>query len=217
MLGHSVLPPQLPIYDISVPIHPRMPLYPGSPPVSFKQVESVAAGAPATVFQVCMGTHTGTHLDAPFHVTSSGTRLSDIDLQLLVGPCQVVELDVGEAITARDLRVVHWDEARRLLLKTRNSNLWDGTFHTDFAYLTEDAARLIASHDNVRLVGIDYLSVDSADSVTLNVHHILLDRGICVLEGLNLYGITPGQYELIFLPLSLETGDGAPGRAILRG
>lgn len=217
MLGHSVLPSQLPIYDISVPIHPRMPLYPGSPPVSFKPVESVAAGAPATVFQVCMSTHTGTHLDAPFHVNSSGTRLSDIDLQLLVGPCQVVELDVGEAVTARDLRVVHWDHARRLLLKTRNSNLWDGTFHRDFAYLTEDAARLIASHDTVRLIGIDYLSVDSSDSVTLDVHHILLDRGIYVLEGLNLYGITPGQYELIFLPLSLETGDGAPGRAILRG
>ena len=217
MLGHPNLPPQLPIYDISVPIHPRMPLYPGSPPVSYKQVESIQAGAHANVFQICMGTHTGTHIDAPFHVNSAGRKLGDADLQTLVGPCQVVELDVGKAITAEDLRVVHWHHAERLLLKTRNSNLWDGVFHSDFAYLAEDAARLIASHDNVKLVGIDYLSIDSAESENLEVHHILLDKGIYVLEGLNLYGISPGQYELIFLPLSLETGDGAPGRAVLRG
>lgn len=217
MLGRRVLPPQLPIYDISIPIHPGMPTYPGTPPVTYKQTESVKAGAAANVFQISMATHTGTHIDAPFHVNSSATKLSDVDLQIMVGPCQVVELDVGTAITAQDLGVVHWDHAERLLLKTRNSNLWDGTFHSDFAYLDEDAARLIASHDNVRLLGVDYLSIDKADSQNLDTHHILLDRGILVLEGLNLYGINPGTYELIFLPLSLETGDGAPGRAILRG
>jgi arylformamidase len=205
------------IYDISVPVRPDMPLYPGSPPVEYRQVSSTAAGSSVNMFQICMGTHVGTHVDAPFHVDEKLSRLDQIDLKTLVGPCQVIELSVGVAIMPEDLRNVSWGRAERLLFKTRNSKLWDGPFQNDFAYLSVEAAQLISAHPNVRLVGIDYLSIDKTGSNGLEAHHILLSHNIVIVEGINLQNVPAGSYQLTCLPLNITTGDGAPARAILQG
>jgi len=204
------------IRDISVPISPDLPAYPGTPPVRFRQAASTAGGDVANLYEICLPTHVGTHIDAPYHVDASLPTLQEIDLSRLVGPCQVVEISAEAAIGPDDLRDVPWATTERLLFKTRNSSLWGRPFQSDFTSLTVAAAQLITAHPSIKLVGIDYLSIDPADSTGLEAHHVLLGAGVVVLEGINLRDIAPGPYELICLPLSLSTGDGAPARAVLR-
>jgi arylformamidase len=108
----------------------------------------------------------------------------------------------------------------RVLFKTRNSAFWNEPkpqFHTDFTYLTVEAATLLRDQ-GAKLVGIDYLSIEKSKSPGHPTHVALLSRGIVILEGLNLSDVPAGRYELICLPLKLrsELGDGAPARAVLR-
>src|SRR5262249_11122975 len=104
----------------------------------------------------------------------------------------------------------------RLLFKTRNSYLWSSKqFVRDYVHLTVDAARYLVQ-EGIKLVGIDYLSVDKADSEELEVHKELLQAGVIIIEGLDLREVEAGDYELICLPLKIQSGDGAPARVVLR-
>lgn len=208
-------PAQRKIHDISVLIHPEMPIYPGDPTVTISQPESKKRGDLANVSAICLGAHTGTHIDAPYHIEDGWPMLADLDLNVVVGPATVFELNVSEAIRAQDLEELRWDGVERALFKTRNSQLWDGKFHIDFVYLAEDAARFLVLNTEVRLVGIDYLSIEKFGAAPLSAHGELLGRGIVVLEGLNLSQVPPGEYELACLPMKSATPDGAPARAIL--
>ena len=110
--------------------------------------------------------------------------------------------------------------ASRVLFKTRNSAFWDDPasgFRTDFTYIAPDAARALVERD-VRLVGIDYLSVEKFQPERFETHTALLARGIVIVEGLDLREVAAGIYELICLPLKIASGsgDGAPARAVLR-
>jgi arylformamidase len=142
-------------------------------------------------------------------------------LDVLIGEAQVVE--VPDEIYVIDLDFVkrHCRPAsRRVIFKTRNSNLWDGdnpTFHTDFTCLDLGAAQQLVSQ-GVRLAGIDYLSIEKFKSKTHETHLALLSNGIVILEGLDLRNVSGGDYELICLPLKIAggSGDGAPARAVLR-
>ncbi len=213
MLGQK--PAARKIYDVSVLIHQGMPTYPGDPSVSISQPDSIDKGNVANVSAVCLGTHTGTHVDAPHHVENAWPTLQDLDLDAVIGPATVFELPVPQAITDKDLAKLPWDGVERVLFKTRNSQLWDGKFHDDFVYLSEEGARFLVLNTKVRLVGIDYLSIEKFGSKKLDAHGELLGRGIVVVEGLNLSQVPPGKYEFIGLPMKLATGDGAPIRAVL--
>jgi arylformamidase len=105
---------------------------------------------------------------------------------------------------------------QRLLLQTSNAALWEKTgFQANYIALTESAAHLLVEV-GVRLVGIDYLSVDAFERQDFPVHRILLGAEVLILEGLDLRTVPPGDYELLALPLLLAHGDGAPARALLR-
>lgn len=203
------------IFDISVPISSDTPIYPGDPGVTSSPQQSLEKGGLANVYSVCLGTHTGTHIDAPHHVNSNWPTLQEQDLGIMVGPATVFHLDVERAITAEDVAKLSWDGVERALFRTRNSLLWDQRFHEDFVYMADDAARFLAQSTRVRLVGFDYLSVEGYEAERLTVHHEFLGRGIIILEGLDLSQVTAGEYELVCLPLKLATPDGAPARAIL--
>ncbi len=197
-----------------------MPTYPGDPGIVFEQWTALANGDPANVTMLHFGAHTGTHVDAPSHFIADAKGVDDILLSTLVGPARVVRIaDDVMAITSRHVALINPIGATRLLFKTRNSAFWanQNGFRTDFTFIAPDAARALVEM-GVKLVGIDYLSVEEFGSTSFATHNVLLASGVVILEGLDLRGIDAGDFELICLPLKLVDGtrDGAPARAVLR-
>jgi arylformamidase len=207
----------MPIYDITVPLSPALPGYPGDPEVTITPIAQLQWGDVANVSRLVLGSHTGTHLDAPRHFFTDGMAIDDLDLHLLMGPARVCAFPhVTTHLTAADLRPLALHGIHRLLLQTPNAALWERTgFQANYIALTESAAHLLVEL-GVRLVGIDYLSVDAFERHDCPVHRILLGAGVLILEGLDLRTVPPGDYELLALPLLLQHGDGAPVRAVLR-
>jgi arylformamidase len=206
-------------YDITLTITPEMIVWPGDPTVNIQRISSIASGDTANVSQMTMSTHTGTHVDAPDHFLNNGKTTEGLSLDLLVGRAYVLYLPDVSVITASVLmRADIPPRTRRLLFKTRNSEYWakgNHEFHTDFVGLSVDAAELLVDR-NVRLVGIDYLSI-APYKLGTPVHTILLNAGVVVLEGLDLSQVSQGRYTLHCLPLKLGGADGAPTRCILVG
>lgn len=209
------------IYDVSVPISAATPTYPGDPGIEIRQWAALAAGDAANVSLLHFGAHTATHVDAPAHFIAGAPKVDAMPLDALIGRARVVLIpDDVDAITASHLSALDLTDATRVLFKTRNSAFWSNTtagFRKDFTYLAPDAAHALVAL-GVRLVGIDYLSVEKFKSERHETHETLLANGIVIIEGLNLSEVSAGSYELICLPLKIAggTGDGAPARAILR-
>lgn len=207
------------IYDVTVAISEGVPIYSGDPAVAIEGVKGIAAGDNANVSKLCFGAHTGTHVDAPNHFIEGTRRVEDLDLEKLVGRCRVVEVE--ESVTAIDgAHLGGLDGVERVVFKTRNSAFWNEPekgFRTDFTYITPDAARALA-YAGMKLVGIDYLSVEKFGSDDFATHTTLLRNEIVIVEGLDLRDVPAGDYEIICLPLKYigATGDGAPARTILR-
>jgi arylformamidase len=205
------------IYDVSVTIRPDMVVWPGDDAVRIEPVRSQDDGSRANVSNIRMNLHTGTHVDSPGHFIAGASTVESLPLDVLIGRAWVAELDSSGAITAADLVAAGIPlEARRVLLKTHNSALQEthpDQFCPDFAHLTEDAARWVVAR-GIRLIGVDYLSVESPAS-SGEVHTALLEAGIVIVETLNLADVSPGWYDLYCLPLKVRGGDGAPARVVL--
>jgi len=204
--------------DVTQPITDGMPVYPGDPPVSVRPYLCIADGAPVNLGLVTLGTHTGTHLDAPRHFFDGAGGVDRIPLEALLGPARVVEVAGAGDVDAAAVRAALDGGERRLLFKTRNSarppadRLLPG-----YAALTPEAARLLVEADpRPFLVGLDGPSVDGHDTQEAPAHRLLLRSGVAILEGLELSAVPPGAYELLCLPLALPGGDGAPARVLLR-
>jgi len=207
------------IFDVSIPISPQMPVWPGDPPVQIERVASINKGDPANLTRLSLGAHTGTHVDAPYHFFEEGLKVDQLPLSTLIGSAYVLEVYPKEkTITATDLASLGLPfTAQRLLIKTDNSYLWEGEllhFERDFIHLGLDAARWIVKR-GIKLIGVDYLSVDSFDSGDKVVHHTLLGAGVVIIEGLNLSRVAQGVYQLYCLPLKILGSDGAPARVVL--
>jgi len=204
--------------DISIPLHSDIPTWPGSPGIRLHWYKRLDAGDDCNNSRLDCDAHAGTHVDAPAHFLENGASVEQLPLEVLIGPAIVAHLREVSAITAADLaRLALPAGAKRLLLRTSNSELWAVEmtgFKKDYVALTQDAAQWIVSQ-GIRLVGVDYLSVGSYEDGIIT-HQILLGAGVVVLEGLNLYDVNPGEYELVCLPLKLVGADGAPARAVLR-
>ena len=207
------------IYDISIPLTNEMPTYPGDFGIEITAWSSLASGDSANVTHLNFGAHTGTHVDAPAHFIAGAAAVESLPLEILIGKAQVVELPNSSAVI--DLQFVSTEcREKRILFKTRNSGYWQdesGEFRKDFVYLELEAAKYLAEQ-GVKLVGIDYLSIEQFGQKDHPTHIALLSHGIVIVEGLNLSDVPPGEYELICLPLRIRSGegDGAPARAILR-
>lgn len=183
--------------------------YPGDPTIRLERVHALADGAAANISRLDFGVHTGTHVDAPVHFIDGAPAAETLPLHVLVGPARVVDATAvagsldGEVLGRLEL-------AERVLFKTRNSALWEqDAFVDDFVSLTGDGAHALIER-GVRLVGIDYLSLGNE-----NAHRALLGAGIVAIEGVDLRGIEPGDYQLVCAPLKLVGADGAPARAFL--
>lgn len=203
------------IYDVSVPITATLPIYEGDPPTQIEAVARTAHGDLANVSRITIGSHTGTHVDPPSHFLDGAPSVDALPLEVLIGPALVIDLTQASGISAAELDAAGVPAGtERLLLKTRNSQLWQtGGFRKDFLGLREEAARRLVEW-GVRLVGIDYLSIAPYDNPRA-AHLPLLQAGVVILEGLDLSAIRPGRYTLVCLPLKIQGGDGAPARAVL--
>ena len=206
------------IYDISLTITPSLPVWPGDTLITLERTSKMEEGENNNVSRLETSAHAGTHVDAPYHFIPDGKTIETLPLDVLVGPAQVVQIpdEVG-LITADVLRAVPLQPGcERLLLKTRNSQIWargEQEFQTDFVAVSPDGAQYLVDQ-GIRLVGIDYLSVAPFKQST-PTHRILLGASMVILEGINLSEVNPGTYQLCCLPLKLGGSDGAPTRAIL--
>ena len=188
-----------------------MAVWPGDPDVA---CEALAFGR-VRVSRWTLGSHTGTHVDAPVHFSAGPQTVDELDPAVLLGPCRV--LDCGEApvITTAVLSAHDFAGIERLLLRTRNSRHWQEhprAFDDAFVGLDAGAARLLVAA-GVRLLGIDGLSVEAPGGE--GVHDILLRAGVIIVEGLNLAAVPAGKYRLVCAPLRLAGADGAPARVLL--
>lgn len=196
-----------------------MPVYEGDPRVQIETVSAIARGDAVNVSRLCFGAHTGTHVDAPSHFIEGARKIHEIELEKLAGDCRVVEIDEAVKVIGPQ-HIENLRGVERVLFKTRNSKFWDAPehdFRRDFTCVSPAAAFSLVDL-GVKLVGIDYLSIEEFGVESFDTHIALLEKEIVILEGLDLREVPAGDYELICLPLKIISGngDGAPARAILR-
>jgi arylformamidase len=207
------------VHDISVPVRPGM-LISGRQP-EFTRLYSIAEGAEYNVSAWRLHAHTGTHVETGLHYVDGRETIDEVEVERLVGPARVLDLTgvEGEEITPADLRAAGYEGQERILLKTANSAcaVRDLVKRESWVGLGPAAAELLAA-SGTRLVGVDYLSVETPTGEASGdwpVHTILCTAGLLLLEVVDLDGITPGDYLLACLPVKLEGGEAAPARVVL--
>jgi arylformamidase len=205
------------LIDISLPLYPGCPTWPGDELFQRHLVSSLATGDSSNTSAFSASAHAGTHVDAPLHCVADANGVDRIDLATLVGPADVVDVQTAEHVAAQALAPAVVGQPDRLLIRTRNSEpggaIGGDVFREDYCALTADAADWVVAR-GVRLLGIDSYSVDSYGDRGA-CHRILLAAGVVVLEGLDLRRVRPGAYTLIAAPIKLVDFDGAPVRAML--
>ena len=206
------------IFDISLPLSPSLPVWPGSQAFKLEATKRISVGDHCNESAYSANIHTGTHIDMPWHFLNDGCKTDSLELDRMIGSALVVWLPNIKKITPEDLDSIQLAQGtERLLFRTDNSILWEQghlEFKKDFVALTAEAAKWLVVA-GVKLVGIDYLSIQLFGDST-KTHEILLQADIPIIEGLNLCKVLPGTYELICLPLAISGAEGAPARAILR-
>ncbi|KSU83451.1 Kynurenine formamidase [Fictibacillus enclensis] len=201
------------LIDVSMPLSSTVPIWPGDTLFAYELTWTKEESGSVNVGQITMSTHTGTHIDAPFHFDSQGERVLELDLDLYAGTALVVDVRERDCVRPEDLESEQLDGIQRVLLKTGS---WKdrSVFPAGITCLHESLAPYLFDK-GVRLIGVDVPSVDPLDSKELPAHHALHGKGIHILEGLVLDDIEPGEYHLMALPLPLKEGDGSPVRAVL--
>jgi arylformamidase len=206
--------------DVTLALSPLLPVWPGDPEIEIAPLARIEAGDPANVSRLNCSVHSGTHVDAPRHFVDGGQSVEELDLNILLGPAHVARIpDTVDAVGPEELeRLELAPDVIRLLLRTRNSNLWQTArteFTRDFVALTAQGAEWVVER-GVRLVGVDYLSVQLFADLEPDTHLTLLGSGVIIVEGLDLGQVPSGDYELLCLPLKIDGCDGAPARVVLR-
>jgi len=213
------LPDSPTIIDVSLKIHPKMLTWPSDPGVGIEPASRISEGKAANVSELRCGTHTGTHIDPPLHFIDGGPSIDEIPTDALIGPAVVADLaSLQGHIGAEELESLKLDPGvERVLFHTRNSQLWRSDspeFTEDYVAVSAGGAQWLVDH-GIRLVGIDYLSIEPRKTPGHPTHMTLLGAGVVIVEGLNLDGVAAGDYTLICLPLRILGGDGGPSRALL--
>lgn len=205
------------IIDATAPLANTTPVWPGEPTVQLELSASIVRGDSCNVTQLSTCCHAGTHLDAPRHFIDDGICVDQLDLDALVGPCYVADLSgVTETITKQHLETI--PACDRLVFKTANTArrlMHSAAFTEDYCHIGLDAAELIVER-RLKLVGVDYLSIEVFGSPDHKVHDTILGSGIIAVEGLLLDDVTQGWWEIICLPLKIKGSDGSPVRAFFR-
>jgi arylformamidase len=205
------------IIDISLRLNKDTVIYPKNPPLIISTYQSMPENA-TQLSLVSIGSHTGTHIDAPAHAIQGARTIDDIPLETFFGPCRIFDFslmtEAGGAVTKEMLLVKNIQKNERILLKTFNSIRGFKLFYNDYVYLDGDAADYLASL-GVMLVAIDALSIKQRGSTDHRPHLSLLSKNIPIIEGINLADVSEGIYTFMCLPLAFTGIDGSPVRAVL--
>jgi arylformamidase len=203
--------------DISVPLSNGMAYWPTDPKVQIKRIHDMKDGDQDNLTHISMCAHSGTHMDAPCHFRKSAKTIDKMPLTAAIGKARVIEITDKEFITVEEIRPYRIRKGERILFKTKNSrSRWDNKpFMKKSVHLSTEAATFLVER-GVQTIGIDYLSIGGYNGNVIEVHNTILKAGIWVIEGINLYKILPGNYELICLPIKISGADGAPSRALIR-
>jgi arylformamidase len=203
------------IHDVTLPLFPGMTVFPGDPAFMLEKTGSLDRGDGFNLSKITLGSHCGTHVDAPNHFFPEGLTVENLPLETFIGAAKVVEIGARDRIRPEDLQRADIQAGDRILLKTVNSRLFqENNFRQDYVHLSPDSAWYLRNK-KIRLIGIDYFSIDGLGEDEGPCHRILLGAGIIIMEGLNLVDIKEGRYDLIALPLRLAGCDGSPVRAVL--
>lgn len=200
-------------HDVTLTLEEDMVTYPGDPKFYSQKYCSIEKDG-YNLRKLTMGSHNGTHIDAPKHYFSQGNAVDNIPMSKLIGNCKVfyIEESMIDYDTVKALPISKGD---KIIFKTCNSSYWkDKIFHSDFVALTQEAARFLCEKD-IDLVGIDYVSIEGFYSKDATVHKLFLSKDIPILEGLDLSSIDEGTYHIIIMPLKIKDGDGAPARVVI--
>ena len=206
---------ELPLWDISPPVQPGSPVFPGDTPYQQRWSAQIEPGCPVNVSAITLSPHVGAHADAPLHYDPAGRAVGTLDLAPYLGHCRVIHtIGVHPLILWEHIAHAVQGLPPRVLVRTYARapvDRWDASLA---AFAPETVERLADA--GVRLIGIDTASIDPADSKALASHQVIRRRDVRVLENLVLDAVPEGDYELIALPLKLTTADASPVRAVLR-
>lgn len=207
------------LIDVSLEVGPDLLVWPGNPGVTITPTSRLSRGDTSNVSEIRLGSHTGTHVDPPFHFLDDGATAEALPLDVMMGEATVADLrGTAGPIGPDELAGLSLNgEVTRLLLRTDNSAIWAAdprAFPDDYVCLSPDGARWVVDN-GIRLIGIDFLSIEVRGAPGHPTHRTLLEAGVVILEGLDLSGVAPGGYTLICFPLKIAGGDGAPTRAVL--
>ncbi len=199
------------IIDISLSLNHASVVYPGNPVVEIEEHK----GATSVHSRITLGTHTGTHIDAPRHVMSGGMGIDEMDLNAFYGACKVFDMtDVTGSVTQTDLRDREIVKGDRIILKTSNSERGFDAFYDNYVYLDGDCAEYLADI-GIGLIAIDYFSIKQRGGSDNRPHTAFLEKNIPIIEAVNLKGVEEGSYTLSAFPLKIKNGDGSPARVVL--
>jgi arylformamidase len=204
------------LIDVTVPLDATLPVYPGNTPFTIEAIKRIARGDSSNLSTLHMSAHSGTHVDAPRHYFDDGPGTEALPLEMLLGRTRVVELSSRAGIGAEQLADLDLSDDVRILFKTSNSRLWGSpNFRQDYIGVTASGAQYLIAH-GIKVVGVDYLTVEEFKKPGAPAHHVLLGGGAIIIEGLNLRDVEPGIYDMLCLPLRVVGADGAPARVLLR-
>lgn len=204
------------LFDLTVPISSKTPVFPGDPKFKKEEICHLKNGDNYGLSRMEMGNHMGTHIDFPAHVIENEKVSSDYPLEQLIGNGLIVEVpEVETSITSEFITRQSIQKGDIVFFKTSNSKLWnEETLSNKYVYLEPEAAEQLVQQ-GVKIVGIDYISIDSLENEKLPVHHTLLSNDVLIVEGLNMEGVPPGRYKIYIVPLNILDMDGLPARVFV--
>lgn len=213
------------IIDISHYYREDMPAWESAEGVGqfLRLIQSMDNGSLANNSEMMLPTHTGTHVDAPGHVFQhyfeAGFDVDTLDLEVLNGPALLVDVPRDKNITAEAMEFLHIPRGvRRVLFRTLNTDrqlMWKKEFDTSYVGFMKDGAQWLVDNTDIKLVGIDYLSIAAFDDLIPSHLVLLKNKDIIIVEGLKLENVKAGIYDLHCLPLRLRGAEGSPVRCIL--
>ena len=203
------------LIDISPPLRVGMGVFPGDALFRTSQTFAIGPGCPVNVAEIAMSTHCGSHADAPLHYDPNGASIDMLDLADFIGPARVIDArGRGPLCQFEDIAAALDGVPPRVLLRLMD-RLDPMVWPSGFRALAPDTVFQLAAR-GVRLIGVDVPSVDPETSKELPSHMTCRAHDLRIVENLVLADVTPGDYELIALPLKLAGLDAAPLRAVLR-
>ena len=203
-------------YDLSANISEQSIVFPGDPSYTTEEICSLEKGAHFNLHKIQLGNHTGTHIDFPSHVIKGGKTSADFPIDSLIGCGIIIEVPSNEQSIKKDFIKKQPIQAGDIVFfKTSNYKLPKTKFTKDYVYIEPGAADELI-RKKVKIVGIDYISVDKYESENLPVHRSLLSNDILIVEGLELNGVPAGRCKIYILPMKINNMDGLPARIIAK-